>query len=375
MKSWRFLFRVIVKTAILLVLANLVFAWLDPIETLGRVSLYNVVLPGRERLPYGENPSESYNLNLYNVPALFASHKIARAKPADEYRVLLIGDSATWGWFLQPGDTYAANVNAAHLTSADGRRVVAYNLGYPIMSLTKDLLLLDTAMQYQPDQIVWLVTLASFPRDKQLYPPLVQNNAARTRDLIARYDLALDPHDSRFVDTDFLGKTIVGQRRPLADLLRLQLYGFAWAATGIDQKIPDQYDAHASDFDTDVSWESFTDPATLTTDDLAFDVLAAGIERVGDVPISIINEPMFISSGENSDLRYNAFYPRWAYDQYHALIAQQAVDRGWRYLDWWDRIPASDSYTDSPVHLTPAGSGQLSGWLGAAIVDVSSEPN
>ncbi len=102
--GWRFLLRVIVKAAILFVLANLIFALLDPLETLGRnVSLYNVVLPGRERLPYGENPAESYNLNLYNVPALFAAHEIARAKPADEYRVLLIGDSSTWGWFLTTG--------------------------------------------------------------------------------------------------------------------------------------------------------------------------------------------------------------------------------------------------------------------------------
>ncbi len=240
------------------------------------------------------------------------------------------------------------------------------------MSLTKDLMLLDTAMQYQPDQIVWLVTLASFPRDKQLYPPLVQNNAARARDLIARYDLALDPHDARFVDADFFGKTIVGQRRALADLLRLQLYGFSWAATGIDQKIPDDYTPHAVDFDTDVSWESFDAPVTLTPDDLAFDVLAAGIERAGDVPITIVNEPMFISSGENSDLRYNAFYPRWAYDQYHALIAQQAADHGWRSLDWWDRIAIGDEFTDSPVHLTPAGSRQLSSWLGEQIVTVSS---
>ena len=99
-------------------------------------------------------------------------------------------------------------------------------------------MLLDEAMQYQPDQIVWLVTLQSFPRDQQLYPPIVQNNAARVRDLIARYDLQLDPHDSRFVDPDFFGKTIIGQRRALADWLRLQLYGFSWAATGIDQVIP-----------------------------------------------------------------------------------------------------------------------------------------
>ena len=286
MPGWRFLLRVILKAAVLFVLANLIFALLNPIEALGHVSLYNVILPGRDRLPYGENPSESYNLNLYSVPAMFASDVIARPKASDEYRVLLIGDSSTWGWFLANKDTYSDNINAANLTSSDGRRIVAYNLGYPIESVTKDLMLLDEAMRYQPDQIVWLVTLQSFPRDQQLYPPIVQNNAPRVRDLIARYSLQLDPSDSRFVDPDFLGKTIVGQRRALADWLRLQLYGFSWAATGIDQVIPATYTPRKSDFDTDLSWDTFqasAAPATLTDADLAFDVLAAGIQRAGDI--------------------------------------------------------------------------------------------
>ncbi len=52
----------------------------------------------------------------------------------------------------------------------------AYNLGYPVMSLTKDLLILDYAQRYQPDLIIWAVTLESFPYDKQLFPPLLQNN-------------------------------------------------------------------------------------------------------------------------------------------------------------------------------------------------------
>jgi hypothetical protein len=370
-KGWRFLLRVVVKAAVLFVLCNLVFALLDPVEALGRVSLYNSVLPGRERLPYGENPAQSYNLSLYSVPAMFASHTVSRAKAADEYRVLLLGDSATWGWFLENADTYAANINAANLTSADGRRIVAYNVGYPIESLGKDLLLLDEAMQYQPDQLVWLVTLQSFPRETQLFPPLVQNNAERMRALIVRYNLQLDQRDSRLIETDFLGKTIVGQRRALADWLRLQLYGFSWVATGIDQFIPAEYTLRRSDFEEDVSWEDYAEESTLTVDALAFDVLAAGIERVGDVPITIINEPMFISSGENSDLRYNAFYPRWAYDQYRDLLAGQANENGWNYLDWWDRI-APDEFTDSPVHLMPAGSRQLSDWLGEAIVETSS---
>ena len=369
--GWRFLLRVVAKAAMLFILCNLVFALLDPVEALGRISLYNTILPGRERLPYGENPAQSYNLSLYSVPAMFASHEVARPKSVDEYRVFLLGDSATWGWFLENADTYATNINAANLTSADGRRIVVYNIGYPIEALAKDLMLLDEAMQYQPDQIIWLVTLQSFPRETQLFPPIVQNNAERMRALIVRYNLQLDQRDSRFVEVDFLGKTVVGQRRALADWLRLQLYGFSWAATGIDQFIPAEYTLRRSDFEEDVSWENYTEETTLNADDLAFDVLAAGVERAGEVPITIINEPMFTSSGVNSDLRYNAFYPRWAYDQYRELMAAQAEENGWNYLDWWDWI-APDEFTDSPVHLTPAGSRQLSDWLGEAIVGASS---
>ncbi|MEP7291669.1 MAG: hypothetical protein ABI835_07785 [Chloroflexota bacterium] len=372
MKGWGFLLRVLLKAAVLFVVCNLVFALLNPIEALGRVSLYNTVLPGRERLPYGENPSEWYNLSLYNVPAMFASHVVTRPKAADEYRVFLIGDSSTWGWRLENRDTYAGIINEAQLTAADGRRVVAYNIGYPIGSLTKDLMLLDEAMQYLPDQIVWLVSLASFSRDVQVDSPITRNNAERVRALIARYNLQLDPQDSRLVETDFLGRTIVGQRRALADWLRLQLYGFSWAATGVDQAIPAEYVPRTSDFDTQIGWENFPEPTTLTADDLAFDVLSAGIERAGDVPILIVNEPTFISSGINSDLRYSLFYPRWVYDEYRRVMSDQVVLHGWRYLDTWDRIDPNE-FTDAPVHLSPAGSRQLSGWLGEAITDLSSE--
>ena len=37
----------------------LLFAAFLPLEGLGRLSLYNWLLPGRQRLPYGENPAES----------------------------------------------------------------------------------------------------------------------------------------------------------------------------------------------------------------------------------------------------------------------------------------------------------------------------
>ncbi len=44
---------------------------------------------------------------------MFASHEIsAGAKPADEFRVILIGDSSTWGFLLPADQTLAAYLNA-----------------------------------------------------------------------------------------------------------------------------------------------------------------------------------------------------------------------------------------------------------------------
>jgi hypothetical protein len=354
MENWKGIGRILGKTAVLFLLFNVIFALLTPMETLGRLSLYNWLLPGRERLPYGENPAESYNLSSDNIPAMFASHTLRQPKAADEFRVLLIGDSGTWGWFLQNEETLAGQLNEMELATEDGRTVRVYNLGYPVMALTKDIMLLEEAMAYDPDLILWPVTLESFPREKQLFPPLAQNNAERVRRLIVEYGLDLDVEDGRFANPTFFDQTIVGQRRNLADWLRLQAYGFSWAATGIDQAIPADIPLRATDFEADLSWQSFAQPVTLTSDDLAFDVLAAGVAIAGDVPILLINEPMFISDGENSDLRYNAFYPRWAYDQYREMLGETAVAQSWPYLDLWRAIPPEE-FTDTPVHLTPAG--------------------
>jgi len=52
------------------------------------------------------------------------------------------------------------------METVSGKQARVYNLGYPTMSLTKDLLILSRALHYQPDLIIWLVTLESFPASK-----------------------------------------------------------------------------------------------------------------------------------------------------------------------------------------------------------------
>ncbi|MEW5870004.1 MAG: hypothetical protein AB1894_12055 [Chloroflexota bacterium] len=363
----RFLRNVVLKALVLFILANLIFAICYPLPELGRISAYNHIFPGRARLPYSENPQQSYNLSLYNLQAMFASHQLSgMQKPTGEYRVILIGDSSTWGFLLPVEQTLSSSLNDLNLQLPDGRQVRAYNLGYPVMSLTKDLMILSFAQDYQPDLIIWPVTLESFPYDKQLFPPLLQNNPEPVKKLIETYNLKLDPYAPEWVTPSLWDRTIIGARRPLADLLRLQFYGVMWAATGIDQDIPETYTPRQEDLSADESFHNLT-PPHLQASDLALDVLAAGVELAGETPVLIINEPMFVSHGANSHIRYNFFYPRWAYDDYRQILQQKSASNGWHYIDLWDAV-ANPEFTNSAVHMTPAGTAQFAQHVAESIL-------
>ena len=352
-------FAVVLKAILLIALCNFAFIFLKGIP-LGKISLYNSVFPGRERFPFGET-REAYNLSLFDLDAMFASHLLAGTqKTPDEYRVLLIGDSSVWGTLLAPEQTLAGQLNATQ-TTACGKEVYAYNLGYPTISLMKDLMILDQAKQYQPDMVIWLTTLEAFPKDKQLDSPIVANNSERIRQLITNYQLPMDPNDPALIDASKWDQTFVSRRRALADILRLQIYGALWASTGIDQFYPKDYERAQIDLEPDDEFHGLTS----LQDELAFDVLDAGISAA-PVPTILVNEPMLISNGLNSDIRYNFFYPRWAYDEYRLLLNEHAAARKWHYLDLWDLIPMQE-FTNSAIHLTPEGEAMLSGEITDAI--------
>jgi hypothetical protein len=361
---------VILKALLLFLGANLLFALLDPLPALGKVSAYNRLFPGRMRLPYGENPDKAYNLSLFQLEGMLASHEIAAGpKPEGEYRVIFVGDSATWGFLLGAEQTLTAYLNAAGTKLPDGRRVRAYNLGYPVMSLAKDLLILSEAMRYDPDLIVWPLTLESFPYDKQLFAPLLQHNREKLAALIDRYGLRLDPDDPGLIRPGPWEKTLIGQRRALADLARLQLYGVMWAATGIDQDLPENFTPRMEDLPAEEEFHGLQ-PPHLPEEALAFEILEAGRELAGETPVLLINEPMFISQGENSDIRYNFYYPRWAYDDYRAMLSRRAQAQGWHYRDLWELVPPGE-FTNSAVHMSPAGTELLAREVGRAILELA----
>ena len=87
---------------------------------------------------------------------------------------------------------------------------------------------------------------------------------------------------------------------------------------------------------------------------LLLDALAVGYEVAGRTPVLLVNEPIFVANGMHSDVRYNDLYPRWAYDQYRGLLAEQAQKNSINFLDMWNTIPP-EFFTDTPLHLSADG--------------------
>lgn len=345
----RFYRNVLLKALLLFVIFNLLLAFLPSTTGNDQLSLYNNLFQARQRFPFGEAPQQAYNFSLYDLDAMFSSHEVsARAGNKDEFRIFLLGDSSVWGTLLIPEETLAGQLNAAALT-CNGQPAKFYNLGYPTISLAKDLMVLERAMRYQPDLIIWLTTLEAFPLEKQLASPLALNNPDRIKPLTDRYNLPLEVTQ---LDEDFWTRTLWGQRRVFADWLRLQVYGVMWAATGIDQFYAD-YEPAAWNLEPDETYYEFS-PPNLPNEQLLWQALPAVFDIAGGTPLWLVNEPIMISAGENSELRYNFFYPRWAYDQYREELTQRAQLLTIPFIDAWDWIDPKE-FTNSAIHLTPAG--------------------
>ena len=73
-------------------------------------------------------------------------------------------------------------------------------------------------------------------------------------------------------------------------------------------------------------------------------------------PVVLVNEPIFISDGMNSDIRYNFYYPRWVYDRYREMLEEVAGENEWDLIDLWDLLPG-DFFTDSAIHYNLDGVG------------------
>ncbi|HPP64160.1 MAG: hypothetical protein LC138_07235 [Anaerolineales bacterium] len=353
---------VLLKGGLLFVAVNLLFA-LPWSQQLGRWTLYNRLVPGLPRFS-----------GTTDLDALFSTHAVAAEKQADEFRVFLMGDSATWGFLLDYRDTLAYRLDTAGLQTCSGKRLRVYNLASPSPSALKDLILMERAMAYQPDLFVWFVTLKSFTDfnkrgaidqpfpygitevGEQIAFPLVLNNLDEVSSLIDKYHIQYPL--PRVATNRVWDKTLLGQRSHLADLLDVQLSSLQWGATllnsGTSLRDPG-WDKPISEkpIKADLAFRELKSPVDISQH-MRLDIFNAALKAQGYPPIMVVNNPMYVTDKPVKRIRYNEVYPRWAYDQYRKLMLDRSQKNGWAYLDLWDIVP-SEHFSNSSFHRDAVG--------------------
>jgi hypothetical protein len=95
--------------------------------------------------------------------------EVAVPKPADTFRVLVLGDSVVEGAQVAEEATMAARLHGELAALAGGRRVETVNAGVAGFGTGQQLLFLEReGLGYQPDLIVLVFTIANDPADNSL---------------------------------------------------------------------------------------------------------------------------------------------------------------------------------------------------------------
>jgi lysophospholipase L1-like esterase len=308
---------------------------------------YQMLHLTRQRLPISTLPPLDDALDVGNLDAMLGSHIVSRPKGQNEYRVLVLGDSAVWGLQLDPNETLPSQLDQMAI-GCRGKDVRVYNLSFPRSSASKDLLILDHALAYKPDLVVWLITWYTLMPKTRTDHWLVTQNPDDFLTLGRRFD---------FMPRDYQGPTLLDELRTHNQSLfheaRYQLYPLIEMATDREQ-IAGPPENPPPELSADLTFEGLK-PPTLRRSQVSLDQIQDFYDLAGVVPVLLVNEPMQIVRGEsNSDVRYNNYYPKWIYDQYLAYLRDAAKANAWNYIDLWDHIPES-YFTDTPLHLSPAG--------------------
>ncbi len=345
--------------------AALVFSRVNIVREIITLNTWDLLDKGRSRLAY---PSDFQNGQL-PLEALLAAHEISiRANNPDEYRVVLLGESGIAGWGVSDEQTVSAQLTAQGVMIGS-QRVVAYNLGYPQPGVARDLLILDAAMPYDPDLIIWFVTPAALDNDPD---PTGANrvfyeiNRERLHMLAGSYPLLegwYSQQSSLYLSEPAVWESLMGIRDQELLPIWLNSLFYPWVPPDLgvsDRRIglePVPQEARYRD----------EDPGFTPMPNETWQILRVGCQRAtnGGAGFLIVNEPISVGALGSSEINYNAHYQRALYDRYRLALAEFTRTHGVWYADLWDVIPAAH-FTDTPIHADGQGYGILS----AALADV-----
>ena len=364
-KPWR----ILVKAILLFFILNFAFIYLYPWFSTHQI--YNHIVPGRLRFSDSQPGFEqtAHALSLYDdMDAMFALHIIsAKSKPSNEFRVIFFGDSSFWGDVVSASETLPGQINSLNLRNCRDQNIVAYNLAFPTSYVMKDFLILNKALRYNPDLIVWGITFQSLSYSNQNALGLLSSHSDETLYLIHHYMLN--------IPTDFLkprtrwDQTLLANRSNIKKLVIIQEDALPWMVTGVDGPLATTWQSQDNN-DIDPKNKYLLHSKTLNSNDLMFDVLRSADDLAHPVQILIVNEPIFIATGKNSQQYYNIMDSRILYDKYRSILSDWAYTNRQPYFDAWNSVPMSE-FTNTPFHISANGEKKLASLLSPVILGLS----
>lgn len=317
---------------------------------------------------------------VFDLALLLRQHELCWRAPAapGERRVGLLGSSAVFGFPLAAEQTLSADLNAR--LAADDVAAHVFNLAMVNPDQLRDALILDAALPYQLDAIVYPMTLAEFSHlAPTRYPPLVKFFAANL-DRLAQLGAA--PPDGlaeplqqyqTFIDNQRALRAPLGWTRDAATLLRaglrdrgrrlaLALTGSAAPADSVTRGRQRTYDCERTKTDTALRYgERWAE----------WNILAAleRLQRERGIPVLIVYWPV---AHEPQGDCYSVRYTNAQVREFGAFLQAQTAQRGLAYVDLHDLLPPA-LFIDS-LHVSAAGQQRIAAALAPPLAALLAPP-
>jgi hypothetical protein len=139
----------------------------------------------------GQRMHQLEAVDVFWLELLLRQHEVCWRRPdhPDEQRIFLLGSSSVFGFPLPVNQTFAASINRDFDESGGSAHI--YNLAMNFPYQLRDAMILDQALSYRPDLILYPLTLAELEHSAPILWP------ALTRFFSSNYDTGLELLEQR----------------------------------------------------------------------------------------------------------------------------------------------------------------------------------
>ena len=330
----------------------------------------------------GQRLHDRHGPNLFDLDLIFRQHEVCKSSELEDSvtSVALVGNSAVFGLDVHAEESVAGLINQRW--KSVNAQLRAYNLAFVTSYLLKDVLITRKAIEYEPDMVVYGISLSDFIHMAPIPWP----------DVLPRFFAANEPGLDRlqFEGAAGLGELVSMYRErdaraswPMQQLLDMREAGsFVRLSVRhttprfVDRWLLDPKDGSVAEAEAPVGsfpkrglnyqcekvLEQFASKFGDTWQTWNVFAYLEQLEREHGIEIAVFDLP--IQHHPKGDC-YNARYPARSVLEYRQWIRAESYQRGIALWDFHDLLPASQ-FQDT-IHPTAEGNRMIAATLAKRI--------